>query len=239
LGFTKKAISVGLSATMLATLLATAFAGSAFAISTGDSGTYWNTTSILEGCSTTGTTASNTAQCSQIADGSSTIAVFFGDLTAAGSNNISLTLSGGGYFVQPTTAVTGWVYNSSTSLTIANGHVTTGDYVLVASGTAGTTSINVGYVPTVGQTIYGGVYTVSFVSAAGLALNVAGSYVGVLASGTCEAAFNTSSFITSASATAGNPVGCVGAWLTDGNGNAVVGASVTFTITPVGLVGDG
>ena len=242
MGITKKAISVGLSATMLATLLATAFVGTVFAATT-DQGTYWNSTAVLNGCSNSAAAPTYTAQCSQVADGSSTVAVFFGPSqaainTAVGANGVSFVLSGGATFVQPATVPSGWTFNSSTSLTLTNAaaklaFTTTPNYLLLASATAGTGTITVSYIPAVGTALYGGLYTVSFVSAGSLALNVAGSYVGASA---CGFPATSSAFITSDSVNVANGTDCFNAILTDGNGNPVTGAQVTFTITPYGLL---
>ncbi len=214
MGIWKKALSAGLAAALLASVAAT----SAFALAS------YTTTGYL-----TCTNAANPVTCTQVADGISTVTLTgVGSSAATSSLYITATgatiISAGAPFVLSGTAVTA----------PANTAIGTGTITLRAPSAPGSAAVTVYTIDTgTGVASLDGTLTITFTASSGLDVSAANSTVTTY--GAASGCTGTAS--SSAPATPSNHyVGDLCVTVEDGNGNPVVGAVVTATITPVGFV---
>ncbi len=212
----KKALSAALSAALLASLAAT----SAFAALPS-----YSTTAYL-----TCTAAASTSTCSQVADGISTVTLTGASATDA-THTLYITASG----ATPIAAGGAFTLAGGTITAPASTTFGAADTITFRSPAApGTAAVNVYAIDTTtGIAALDGTLTITFTATSGLAVSAANSTVKTLAS--CAG----TTVVTSGSATGTNPVAHLCVTVKDGNGNAVSGASVTSTITPVGNLNAG
>ena len=223
----KKAISTLVTAGLLASLLATAAAPIASANT--DSTTY------LDNCSTDGVTFTST--CSVVADGVSRIQVQGQNAGAAaipaGTAYIELSISGA-TFSTVAGQVTG-VFAAASPLGVVSSTIARigaipaeTDYLTVVSPTAaGTGTITLTYVPSVGIATPAGTFTIDFYAADQLAVSVANS-TNVLTPGASAAASPAADAVATLTTTVKNSVGV--------GGSPVANATVNYTISPVGTL---
>jgi hypothetical protein len=228
LSIKRKALSFATSVVLLATLLATT-AGVVSA----------NTNSLLSTTSCTPACGTQVAGAGAFLSINGTGAVTLATAPQNGqavqfvaSSGASIVGGTGNFTYQASTVVTGGISHIANTVELAAGATATGTVQLSASA-AGTYTIteNVWSTSLLTWLPDGNTYSYTFVSAASLQVSVANSSAGTFA--TC--APNTTS-TTSAPASPSNTVVahlCV--TVKDGNANLVGNASVTGTITPVGL----
>jgi hypothetical protein len=220
----KRAISAGLTATLLASLTASATFATVGA--TGDS----DQTDALK-C--TAAAVATEATCSQVADGISTVTLG-GDPTLVTTGN-SLYISAAGASMIATAAGSDFTLTGGIVTTGLAPTLTTADTItLRAPAAPGTATVSVYMISTTtGIATLEGTLTITFTATSGLAVSEANSTVKFVAStDLCSG----TALASNAADKATNPAAKLCLILKDGNGSAVTtGTTVAVTITPVGL----
>ena len=219
----KKSISAVMSAALLASILTTsAFAAKGVA---GDS----DQTDVLN-C--TAAAVATLANCSQVADGISTVTLSAETVTDA-TKSLYITASGATIIgVTPTFVLAGGIVTGPATQTSAS------TITLRAPSAAGTATVSVYQITTAtGISALEGTLTITFTATSGLAVDEAKSKVKIVA----YDATPTAAECTAATAITNGPANvlnnatlCV--TVNDGNGNPVNAPMVAATITPVGLL---
>ena len=217
MGIWKKALSAGLTAAMLASVVATSAFATVGTATGADQTNYLNCTgAILTGPET----------CSQVADGISTVTLA-GDPDGATGSSLYIAVAG----ATPISATGKFTLAGSTITTpVLTAALGAADTITLRSPTAPGTAVVSVYTLSSGTGVASleGTLTITFTASSGLDVSAANSTVKTLTScaGTTAA--------TSAASTAGDTTDHVCVAVKDGNNNVVAGATVTATITPVG-----
>jgi len=214
----KKALSGAMSAALLASLLGTAFASSAFAAT--------DNTTYLDTCSLDGVTATT---CQVVGDGVSRIQVSGqAKVIAAAYAYVELKIVGATFSTVAGQASGFTIVDSTTARRVTP--VLDGDYVTVVSPAAvGTATITATEVPAVGIANVEGTFTVDFYAASQLAVSTANTtnVLSVASAAASPATLGVATLTT----TVKNSVGA--------SGSPVANATVTYVISPLGTLGAG